>query len=82
MPEELRPCRAFPCHCEGSFAKYIITYPNGEERKVSKQCAELAILCGYKSKAWNQRSAPEVPCSHVAPKGGHYCEKCGEFMGC
>ena len=24
----------------------------------------------------------EEQCDHVAPEGGHYCEKCGEFLGC
>ena len=23
-----------------------------------------------------------IPCSHVAPECGHFCEKCGDFLGC
>ena len=31
---------------------------------------------------WNTRSAPEQKCNHTPDKSKHYCEKCGEFLGC
>ena len=41
---------------------------------------EVVSVCGA-HKAWMEKQLL-IPCSHIAPKGGHYCEKCGEFMGC
>jgi len=51
MTEELKPCSAVPCNCEGVLSNYIVTYPNGEERYVSKLCANMAIMAGYKCRS-------------------------------
>lgn len=45
MPQ--RACSAFPCHCGGREAKYIITYPSGSEGPVSNWCANMYVAAGY-----------------------------------
>ena len=88
MPEELKPCEECQKSTEtlqgllNMIQGCLLGGPDKEQKRLALKWIEEAQSIVAELEAWNQRSAPEVPCSHVAPEGGHYCEKCGEFMGC
>jgi len=44
-------CEAFPCNCNGLLeAKYMVTVANGKEYPMSRMCADMHIMAGYRSR--------------------------------